>query len=436
MTFCQVYGIDALDLWSGDCIQFSMDLLQWHVSTDWCRNFQLSLIAALYIDSTKQAAHVRSTFATLLKYTTITTITDIQLYFPGAYDHGKLAVYWYMAVSQKPIDQDGYPLAALYYVIANTIAEHSTLRLSGLHILDIAVRHAHKIASPLDWFKRTLFCIIITVLGEPLGFPLEDADHWVLLHLETLLAPQVYLSPEEVKELTWSDTPEKVHIAMARLVLYDSLAKPEHEGAEGFKPDPELLRVFLWSNDYGVCTQAFKWFLDLVPIGHSRTKMFIPDTMGYEWVEHIIYVLCKSHRIDGCSSWQFLLSHLVPKWSMLPSSWCCDFASAFLFSIVHPLDMHGLPAYQYLAQANRLMTFDEPEPQAFLPFLASVLELIKSSLNWVRLTSLESWLANPQGSIENRDARTQMEHILATRKQQLVEETFAELPMAGSWTDE
>jgi hypothetical protein len=38
-------------------------------------DFQLSLIAALYIDSTKQA-HARSTFADLLKYT---SITDIRL---------------------------------------------------------------------------------------------------------------------------------------------------------------------------------------------------------------------------------------------------------------------------------------------------------------------------------------------------------------------
>ncbi len=37
-------------------------------------------------------------------------------------------------------------------------------------------------------------------------------DLWVLLHLETLLAPQHYLLPEEVKQLKWFDTPEKVHV--------------------------------------------------------------------------------------------------------------------------------------------------------------------------------------------------------------------------------
>jgi hypothetical protein len=38
-----------------------------------------------------------------------------------------------------------------------------------------------------------------------------------------------------------------------------------------------------------------------------------------------------------------------------------------------------------------MMPFDER--QAFLPFLATLLELIKSSLTWARLTSLENWLA-------------------------------------------
>jgi hypothetical protein len=104
MTLCRVDGIDALDLWSEECIQFVKDLLQ----GDWSQSpsssyllndFQLSLIAALYIDSTKHA-HSRSTFADLLKHT---SITDIEFEFSDAYDHGKLAVYLHMAVTRKPL---------------------------------------------------------------------------------------------------------------------------------------------------------------------------------------------------------------------------------------------------------------------------------------------------------------------------------------------
>src|SRR5258706_4350949 len=69
MAFCQVAGIDRWDLWSEDCIQFIKDLLQWYQDDD----FHLSLIASLYIDSTKHA-HARTTFEDLLKYTRITNI--------------------------------------------------------------------------------------------------------------------------------------------------------------------------------------------------------------------------------------------------------------------------------------------------------------------------------------------------------------------------
>ena len=69
MTFCHVDGIVALDLWSEECIQRTKELLQWYQNDD----FQLSLIAALYIDSTKHA-HARTTFEDLLKYTQITHI--------------------------------------------------------------------------------------------------------------------------------------------------------------------------------------------------------------------------------------------------------------------------------------------------------------------------------------------------------------------------
>jgi len=62
-----------------------------------------------------------------------------------------------------------------------------------------------------------------------------------------------------------------------------------------------------------------------------------------------------------------------------------------------------------------------------------MLEPIKSSLTGDRLTSLEDWLADLPVALENQDAYTQIEHILAIRKQQPVEEAlwiFSELPMA------
>ena len=438
ITFYQVAGTDALDLWSEDCIQCVTNLLQWDWGLHWHNDIQLSLIAALYIDSTKQA-HARSTFADLLKYT---RITNIQSEFSDSYDHGKLAVYWYMALSQKPLDQDRDLLAALYDVIRSTITGLSPLQLSGLHILEIAVKHVHKTAThPSDWLERGPFGLIVnnTPRRSVIG-----VDHWVWLHLETILAPKRYLLPEEVKKLNWSDTPEKVHIAKARLDLYDSLARADYEGVHRPKPDPELLRVFLWSKDSTVCTQAFRWCLQLVPIGQQRgtsgdgdsTGMFVPETMGYEWVEHFVHVLCQGGLLGHLISWELLKSHLVPKWEILPSSWCCDFASSFLFSIGHPLDMHGFPAYQSLAKS---ISFTQLEVEReYLPFLANMLQLIKSSLTWARLNSLESWFASIPESLDNQDGHARMDDILATRKQELVEETlgcFAELPMAGSWTD-
>jgi len=396
------------------------------------RDFQLSLIAALYIDSTKQA-HACSVFAELVKYT---NITDVRSIFPGAYDQGKLATYWYMAVTQKPLSQDRYPLSAPYDVVGYTIAEYSTLQLSGLHILDIAVKHVHETTS-LDWLQNLGPGLVVFAPGDYTA-PIVGVDHWVLLHLDTLLAQQRYLLPEEVKELMWSDTPEKVHIAKARLDFYNSLAKGEHEEAKEREPDPDLLKLFLWSKDYEVCTRTFTRCLAVLIsrpdslAGAEGTRVFIPETMGFEWVEHFISVLCKGDEWEREGSWVLLISHLIPNWTALPSSWCCDFASAFLFSIVHPEGMHGLPAYQCLAQAIKSI-----ESLAFLPFLATMLELIHSSLTWYRLTSIEDWLVNLPVELENRDAHTQIEPILAIRKQQLVEEAlciFAELPMAGPCT--
>ena len=146
------------------------------------------------------------------------------------------------------------------------------------------------------------------------------SDHWLLLHLETLLTPKAFLHPEEVGKLEWSDTPAKVHIAEARLSLYDSSPAARYQAGKGPKPDPGLLRVFLWSKDREVYTRAFKWSLNLVPINQSgipgdvnSTSMFIPEVMGYEWVEHFIHVLCEGSHEDRRESWRFLISGLVPK---------------------------------------------------------------------------------------------------------------------------
>ena len=438
MTFCRVDGIDTLDLWSGECIQIVEDLLQWHHPSYLLNDFQLSLIAALYIDSTKQA-HARSAFSNLLEHT---SVKNVLIRFSDAYDQGKLAIYSYMAVTRSTLKEDHDPIAAIYRVIGYTVIKRSTLQLPCLHILEIAVKHVHKTASTSsDWLRKTTSDLTIDFSGIATIYPLGMIDPWVLLHLDTLLVPESYLFPEEVGKLEWSDTPEKVHIARARLDLYDSSA----DGAgKGPKPDLGLLRVFLWSKDYGLCTRAFRWFLDLVSISRSgtpgdvnSTKVFTPEIMGYPCVEHFIQVLCKVRHWDRAVSWRFLISALVPKWDILPVSWCHDFASAFLFCSVPPPDEHECPAYQCLANALRNLLFDEQ--QAFLPFLATLLELIKSSLTWPSLTSLETWLARLPEGLENQDAHIQMECILATRKRQLEEENlgfFAELPMADEYLEE
>ena len=443
-TFCQFNGIAMLDLWSEDFIQFIKDFLQRYQDDD----FQLSLIAALYIDSTKHA-HARTTFSDLLKYT---RITNIRSRFSGAYDHGKLAVYWYMALSQKPIDLGGHPIAGVYRVIENTVSVNSTLKLSGLHIMEIAVRHVLKTASiSSDWLENLSLGLRIIAPGEKdASIPLE-VDHWALLHIHTLLATQLYLSPEEVKRLRWFDTPENVYIANAHLDLYDSSAEAVRERAIGPKPDPELLRVFLWSGDLLVCQRAFQWCLDLASISQptthgdaNSTPIFIPEAMGYEWVEHFVCVLCQGGYRQWLMSWKFLFSYLVPKWNVLPLSWCRDFASALLFSIVESPNSHRLPAYQWFTHAHTILFAGDPHllddfwRKEFLPFFATLLEPIKSSLTCTSLTLLENWWSHVPGK-QKEDTGIQMEQILVTTKQQLVEVTLGflqELPFVGSWLDE
>ena len=435
MTFCQVDDTDALDLWSKDCVRFVKDLLQWDWPSYLLNDFRLSLIAALYIDSARQR-HARSTFEDLLK---LTSIANIKFQFSDAYDRGKLATYSYMAVSQKPPTWGHAPLFALYIVIRNTIYEYSTLQLSGLLILEMALKHVHELAaSSSNWLKAGKYGLEMILPGAGTHSASILIDHWVLLHLDTLLPPQPYLPPEDVRKLEWSDTSEKVHIATARLDLYDSLAKAEHGGAKAAKPDPELLRVFLWSRDYGVCTRAFIWCLDLVPISQSAprdansTTMSIPETMGYEWVTHFIQVLYKGEDRARAASWEFLIARLVPKWAILPSSWWNDFASALLFTVVQPLDTDGLPAYQCLTESPEHMSFDGR--QAFISFFATLLELIKSSLMLDTIISLDNWLAQLPKSLENIGYFAELPMAREWLEETL--ELFAELPMVDGWVDE
>jgi len=96
--------------------------------------------------------------------------------------------------------------------------------------------------------------------------------------------------------------------------------------------------------------------------------------------------------------------------------------------------MHGHPAYQILLGG----WWSPDDQQETLSFLATLLELIKSRLTWPSLTSLENWLAKPSEGLENQGAYTQIQHFLATMKQQLENETlgfFAELPMENKWLE-
>ena len=420
MTFYQVGSIDA-DLWSAECVQFVRDLLQWDWRPYMLNDFRLSLIASLYIDCTKQA-HARSTFVDLLKHI---SIEDVNFKFSGAFSDGSLAIYSYMALAQKPLPWDPDPLTILRVIIIGTISEYSTLQLSGLQILEIALKHVDKRAGySSDWLKTVPYGLEMAIPGDSPRFTFIQIDYWILLHLGTLFSPRSYLPSEAVEKLEWSDTPENVHIASARLDLYDSLAKAAHEGAEVPKPDPELLRVFLWSNDHGVCTRAFNWCLDLVPTSQpgppgevNSAKML--ETMGPEWVAHFLHVLCQSEYSRRAGSWKCLISHLHPKWAMLPFSWRHEFASAFLFTVMNPVDTPGLPAYQFLVESHAHIPLDQR--QAFLPFLATLLKLVESSLTPDSIISLENWLAKLPQRLENQVARTQMEGILATKKQQLQE---------------
>ena len=436
---------DPLDLWSDQCVELASALLQPHTQWPhpWPGNIwkcQLALIAALYIDSTKSTGRASTAFVHLLKLTNIPDITVNTWGWAGVYDQTKLGCYWYMALFQEPIFPKMSDLPDIGFVIQQILKHHSEIRLSALYMLDISVKHICAIAPSSTLLMRHTHRDYISWDTPRVRFGLAHGpfNPWTLLHLDTLFSPSSIIRPFELEQLEWADTPEQVHIAKARLALYDSLQKEECQGAEHLKPEPQFLKMILWSKDYVVCTSAFKCCLDLAavdqpsPTGdiHS-TGMFIPEAMGCQWINHLIQVFCGSYDYYIVGSWKFLNDHLVPIWATLPHSWCHDFASEFLLSGVHP---YNKPAYQRFTHALRHRTGEIQNNMAFLPFIEAMLELTQHTLNQVQLTSLKTWLVALPETFENHDAHVKLENILATREQHLVDETltfFSELPMAN-----
>jgi len=457
MTF---HRVDVLDLWSDHCVELASALLQPH--THWSETnadhvwmFQLPLIAALYIDSTRQAVRVSTTFAKLLEVTNIPDITMGAWAWVDVYDQTKLAGYWYMALFQEPIYHDGIqnsPFQDIGNVIAQTIQRCSEIRLFALYLLDASVKHLHATEnSSIDltrsssWLGRSALALSCTLPTNVINHRMVVSEHfdpWVFFHLDTLFPRSSILMPEEFEQLEWTDTPEQVHIATSRLILYDRVEREEHGEMKHPRPDPQELKMFLWSKDYVVCTGAFKWCLDLVALGQpNAVGMFIPETVGFGWIEHLIQVLFGYPGYEGAGSWRFLVEHLVPKLTTLPPPWCSRFASAFLSSNVNPPGMPELRTYQSISENLVVLGCHEEslQVQGFLPFLVAVVELIRADLTWDQVTSIENWLAHLPAILENQEARAQLENILSNRKQEFVKETiglFVELPMADSRMDE
>ena len=463
VTFDQV---DGLDLWSDDCVELASGLLQPHAhwsrphshwmgpSADDVSKFQLALIAALYIDSTKQAGHASTAFRHLLNLTNITTITKEIWGWAGVYDQAKLASYWYMAISKQPLYQDdsrvqdNSPVQDIGYVILQIILDCTEISLSILHLLDISAKHLCAMASSSpNSFRRARDSDSIlwtTPNGRMTHHVTPWFGDWALLHLDTLFSPDSVIKPDELMRLKWADSPEQVYIANARLALYDSLQGEKFKGPTQLQPDPHLLKMFLWSKDYDVCTGAFKCCLHLATSSHPSSPgdvdiagMFIPEAMGHQWIEHLMQVLCWVSGYERVTPWEFLDKHLVPVWAVLPPSWCCGFALVFLFSGVHPENTKNQSAYKYLTMAfihQATKDQDIHAYQGFLPFFGTILELIKHHLNWDQLTSLEirlAWLSNRLRAIQTRGVHLELETILATRKQQISDDTLgylAELP--------
>ena len=113
----------------------------------------------------------------------------------------------------------------------------------------------------------------------------------------------------------------------------------------------------------------------------------------------------------------------------LPLSQRCDIASAFLFLNVNTLHEGELPAYQWFANS---FISQEQTNQDFLHFLGIMLGHVKHRATWGQLDSLDTWLAQLSEYLENEDAHVKLENVLATRKEEIEDETikcFKELPM-------
>ena len=428
---------DILNIWSNECVELSSALLQPH--TDWPSldaeviwKFQLPLIAALYTDSTKASALPSTAFRQLLQSTNIPEITEYTWDWASVYDQAKLIGHWYMALFREPIYMVKPRIAV---IILKTIDRCSEPRLSALQLLDFSVKQLCITAPSSSNFPKRITNNIIgcTIPDGPNHHSVFGPfSHWILLHLDTLLPHSSMLHAGDLEQLEWADTPGQVHIAKAQLACYGSLQEDEHSKMKQLEPEPHLLKLFVWSKDYSVCTSAFRWCLNQATIDQPSsvgdipsTGVFSPDLMGHEWIEHLVQVLCG----NAFGSWEFLAEHLVPKWAMLPPSWCCEFAFVFLFSNLHlPArpDRHEQPAYQCLAKALR---FDMQSDQTFLSFLGAMLEHIKSHLSWDQLASLETWLAQLPDNLKNQDAHVKLENVLAMTRQQMIFGLFAELPM-------
>ena len=204
------------------------------------------------------------------------------------------------------------------------------------------------------------------------------------------------------------------------------------------KLEPHFLKLILWSKDYAVCTSAFQCCLNLAAVDQSSSTgdinnagMFIPEAMGCQWINHLIQVLCGSSESKMVTSCKFLNDHLVPIWAKLPPSWCHDFASEFLFSGVH---WYNHFAYQHSTNALRDENGEIQNNTAFLLFIEAMLKLTQQTLNQDQLTSLKTWLVRLPETLENHDVHVNLENILATMQQQIVDETLtflSELPMAN-----
>ena len=128
-----------------------------------------------------------------------------------------------------------------------------------------------------------------------------------------------------------------------------------------------------------------------------------------------------------------LNKYLVPVWAMLSPSWCHDFALVFLFSNVQLQHKIYPPAYQCFTEALRCGERDNQNNQAYLPFIGAMVKSINQSLTSCQLRLLEIWLAQLPATLENQEAHVNLEIVLATTKEQIIDETLgllAELPMA------